>query len=190
VSEVHEGRWTGHLVGDFLHGPAKTDAVRRMAKERGYDLSRCAAYTDSINDLPLSKASDIRTRSTPTAGCAPPRKAATGPSTLPFPPHPRRSDRRRVRTRRRHADSPHPAKSTQAPNGAGVGGSQEQLLPLRLSRRQARARGAVCSARELLVNARSKAANWTPSAPRRGATAIGDHRLIWGFTSTFIVVRR
>jgi phosphoserine phosphatase len=48
VSEVHEGRWTGHLVGDFLHGPAKTDAVRRMAKERGYDLSRCAAYTDSI----------------------------------------------------------------------------------------------------------------------------------------------
>lgn len=53
VSEVHDGRWTGRLVGDFLHGPAKADAVRQVAEERGYDLARCAAYTDSINDLPL-----------------------------------------------------------------------------------------------------------------------------------------
>lgn len=53
VSEVAEGRWTGRLVGDFLHGPAKAEAVRRLAAERGYALAACSAYSDSVNDLPL-----------------------------------------------------------------------------------------------------------------------------------------
>jgi len=56
VSEVEEGRWTGRLVGELLHGPAKAEAVTRLAAERRYDLTRCAAYSDSINDLPLLSA--------------------------------------------------------------------------------------------------------------------------------------
>ena len=53
VSEVEDGRWTGRLVGQLLHGPAKAEAVIRLAAERRYDLTRCAAYSDSVNDLPL-----------------------------------------------------------------------------------------------------------------------------------------
>jgi HAD superfamily hydrolase (TIGR01490 family) len=54
VSEVNEyGYYTGRLVGDIMHGPAKATAVAEMAKEQNLDLSECAAYSDSINDLPL-----------------------------------------------------------------------------------------------------------------------------------------
>jgi HAD superfamily hydrolase (TIGR01490 family) len=53
VSEVVDGKYTGHLVGDVLHGPAKAAAVRALAGREGLDLSRCAAYSDSANDLPL-----------------------------------------------------------------------------------------------------------------------------------------
>lgn len=56
VSEVADGRWTGRLVGDLLHGPAKAAAIRALAATRGYDLGRCAAYSDSINDLPMLEA--------------------------------------------------------------------------------------------------------------------------------------
>ncbi|MDX6274212.1 MAG: hypothetical protein QOJ92_1422, partial [Frankiales bacterium] len=40
-------------VGDVLHGAAKAEAVRALAEREGLDLSRCAAYSDSSNDLPL-----------------------------------------------------------------------------------------------------------------------------------------
>ena len=53
VSEVVDGKYTGRLVGDILHGPAKAEAVRALAEREGLDLSRCAAYSDSSNDLPL-----------------------------------------------------------------------------------------------------------------------------------------
>ena len=54
VSEVNEyGYYTGRLVGDIMHGPAKATAVAEMAKEKNFDLVECAAYSDSINDLPL-----------------------------------------------------------------------------------------------------------------------------------------
>jgi HAD superfamily hydrolase (TIGR01490 family) len=56
VSEVEDGRWTGRLVGDLLHGPAKAQAVTQLAARSGYELTRCAAYSDSINDLPLLSA--------------------------------------------------------------------------------------------------------------------------------------
>ena len=48
-----EGRYTGELVGDILHGPAKAEAVAALAAQRGIDLSGSSAYSDSINDLPL-----------------------------------------------------------------------------------------------------------------------------------------
>jgi HAD superfamily hydrolase (TIGR01490 family) len=53
VSEVVDGKYTGRLVGDVLHGTAKAEAVRALAEREGLDLSRCAAYSDSSNDLPL-----------------------------------------------------------------------------------------------------------------------------------------
>ncbi len=56
VSEVEGGRYTGRLVGEPLHGPAKAEAVRAIAQREGLDLSRCAAYSDSFNDLPMLSA--------------------------------------------------------------------------------------------------------------------------------------
>jgi len=53
VSESVDGRYTGLLVGDVLHGQAKAQAVEDLAIREGLDLTRCSAYSDSINDLPL-----------------------------------------------------------------------------------------------------------------------------------------
>ena len=54
VSEIdEEGYYTGRLVGAPMHGPEKAKAVAEMAAERGIELAECAAYSDSINDLPL-----------------------------------------------------------------------------------------------------------------------------------------
>jgi phosphoserine phosphatase len=53
VAEVRDGRYTGRLVGEPLHGLAKVEAVRALAQREGLDLTRCAAYSDSANDIPL-----------------------------------------------------------------------------------------------------------------------------------------
>lgn len=53
VAESRDGFYTGHLVGSVLHGEAKAEAVRALAAAEGLDLRRCAAYSDSINDLPM-----------------------------------------------------------------------------------------------------------------------------------------
>ncbi len=54
VGEVDDaGYYTGRLVGEPLHGPAKAKAVTELAAEHDLDLQECAAYSDSINDLPL-----------------------------------------------------------------------------------------------------------------------------------------
>ncbi|GAA1013789.1 phosphoserine phosphatase [Acrocarpospora pleiomorpha] len=53
VAETDSGAYTGRLVGDLLHGPAKADAVRALARQEGLDLTRCSAYSDSANDLPM-----------------------------------------------------------------------------------------------------------------------------------------
>lgn len=53
VSEHVDGVYTGHLVGDMLHGPAKGEAIKALAIREGLDLSRCSAYSDSYNDLPM-----------------------------------------------------------------------------------------------------------------------------------------
>jgi HAD superfamily hydrolase (TIGR01490 family) len=42
VAEHVDGVYTGRLVGDMLHGPAKS-----------LDLAQCSAYSDSYNDLPM-----------------------------------------------------------------------------------------------------------------------------------------
>ena len=56
VAEIRDGAYTGRLVGDLLHSAAKADAVRRLAVAEGLDLSRCTAYSDSVNDIPLLSA--------------------------------------------------------------------------------------------------------------------------------------
>ncbi|MFI7603852.1 HAD family hydrolase [Micromonospora sp. NPDC049366] len=56
VAEVVDGAYTGRLVGDLMHGPAKAEAVTQLAAVEGLDLGRCAAYSDSSNDLPLLQA--------------------------------------------------------------------------------------------------------------------------------------
>jgi HAD superfamily hydrolase (TIGR01490 family) len=53
VAEHVDGVYTGRLVGDLLHGPAKAEAVRALAAREGLDLARCSAYSDSSNDLPM-----------------------------------------------------------------------------------------------------------------------------------------
>jgi len=53
VAEIHGGVYTGRLVGDLLHGPAKAVAIRALAEAEGLDLSRCSAYSDSSNDIPM-----------------------------------------------------------------------------------------------------------------------------------------
>ena len=53
VSEVVEGVYTGNLAGVPLHGPAKAEAVRALAEREDLDLTLCAAYSDSSNDIPM-----------------------------------------------------------------------------------------------------------------------------------------
>jgi HAD superfamily hydrolase (TIGR01490 family) len=53
VAEHKDGVYTGELVGELLHGPAKAAAIRALAEREGLDLSRCTAYGDSANDIPM-----------------------------------------------------------------------------------------------------------------------------------------
>ena len=53
VAEHVDGVYTGRLVGEMLHGPAKAEAVKALAAREGLDLDRCSAYSDSANDLPM-----------------------------------------------------------------------------------------------------------------------------------------
>jgi len=53
VAQVRDGHYTGKLVGEMLHGPAKAVVVKALAAAEGLDLSKCTAYSDSINDIPM-----------------------------------------------------------------------------------------------------------------------------------------
>jgi HAD superfamily hydrolase (TIGR01490 family) len=52
-AEVVDGVYTGHLEGELCSREEKARRVRELAEERGIDLLRSWAYSDSINDLPL-----------------------------------------------------------------------------------------------------------------------------------------
>jgi HAD superfamily hydrolase (TIGR01490 family) len=54
--EVVDGRYTGRLARPFCYGAQKPAEAARLARERGYDLAACAAYSDSMSDLPLLEA--------------------------------------------------------------------------------------------------------------------------------------
>ena len=53
VSEQVHGVYTGRLSGKPLHGEAKAEAIAELAARENLDLSRCAAYSDSANDIPM-----------------------------------------------------------------------------------------------------------------------------------------
>jgi HAD superfamily hydrolase (TIGR01490 family) len=53
VAESEDGVYTGRLVGEILHGPAKAVAVKALAEREGLDLAACSAYSDSANDIPM-----------------------------------------------------------------------------------------------------------------------------------------
>ncbi len=52
---VAEGRYTGEIEF-YAYGPHKAAGLRALADERGYDLSECYAYSDSITDQPMLEA--------------------------------------------------------------------------------------------------------------------------------------
>jgi HAD superfamily hydrolase (TIGR01490 family) len=53
--EIVDGHYTGEIAS-YVYGPAKAEAVRRVAASAGYDLSRSFAYSDSVTDLPMLEA--------------------------------------------------------------------------------------------------------------------------------------
>ena len=53
VAETADGVYTGRLVGGLLHGESKAAAVEALAQREGRDLARCAANSDSLNDMPM-----------------------------------------------------------------------------------------------------------------------------------------
>jgi HAD superfamily hydrolase (TIGR01490 family) len=50
-----DGRYTGE-VEFYAYGEAKARRIRELARERGYDLAACFAYSDSVTDLPMLEA--------------------------------------------------------------------------------------------------------------------------------------
>jgi HAD superfamily hydrolase (TIGR01490 family) len=55
-AEIHDGKYTGQMLGNLLHGKEKAVAIAALAKEKGFDLAECYAYSDSHNDFPLLEA--------------------------------------------------------------------------------------------------------------------------------------
>ena len=53
VAEHEDGVYTGRLVGELMHHEAKAQAVLALSEREGLDLTRCTAYSDSSNDLPM-----------------------------------------------------------------------------------------------------------------------------------------
>lgn len=49
---VADGKYTGE-ISRYAYGPEKAIAVRDLAAERGYELDRCYAYSDSATDIPM-----------------------------------------------------------------------------------------------------------------------------------------
>lgn len=53
--EVEHGRYTGR-ISHYNYGPEKPEAMEHMARQHGWRLADCWAYSDSITDEPLLRA--------------------------------------------------------------------------------------------------------------------------------------
>jgi HAD superfamily hydrolase (TIGR01490 family) len=52
-SEAVDGVYTGRPVGLFIYGEGKARAIEELARQEGFDLAHCYAYSDSASDLPM-----------------------------------------------------------------------------------------------------------------------------------------
>ncbi len=50
---VKDGIYEARLASELMHAQGKRERVVSLARERGYDLASCFAYSDSDNDMPL-----------------------------------------------------------------------------------------------------------------------------------------
>lgn len=53
--EIVDGKYTGNIEY-YAYAEEKARAIEALAAERGYDLSECYAYSDSITDAPMLRA--------------------------------------------------------------------------------------------------------------------------------------
>ncbi|MDF9814649.1 HAD family hydrolase [Streptomyces sp. SPB162] len=49
---AEEGCYTG-VIEHYVYGPAKAEAILKLAEAEGYDLERSYAYSDSVTDIPM-----------------------------------------------------------------------------------------------------------------------------------------
>ncbi|MFM1864661.1 MAG: hypothetical protein RL677_441 [Actinomycetota bacterium] len=52
-AEIQNGRYTGQLHGQVLHGAMKAKALMKFSEKFSINLDEAFGYSDSINDLPL-----------------------------------------------------------------------------------------------------------------------------------------
>ena len=64
-AEHKDGKYTGAMIGNLLHGKEKATAITELALERGFDLSDCYAYSDSHNDCRYYLLSEIHAQLIP-----------------------------------------------------------------------------------------------------------------------------
>lgn len=51
--QIRDGRATGKILPPIVAGPEKATFIKNHAKEHGFDLDECAAYSDSLSDVPM-----------------------------------------------------------------------------------------------------------------------------------------
>jgi HAD superfamily hydrolase (TIGR01490 family) len=51
--QIRDGLATGKLLPPIVAGPEKARIIRDHAKKHGFDLDDCAAYSDSMSDVPM-----------------------------------------------------------------------------------------------------------------------------------------
>lgn len=51
--QIRDGLATGKLLPPIVAGPEKARIMREHARTHGFDLEQCAAYSDSMSDVPM-----------------------------------------------------------------------------------------------------------------------------------------
>ena len=51
--QIRDGLATGKLLPPIVAGPEKARIIKDHAKKHGFDLEDCAAYSDSLSDIPM-----------------------------------------------------------------------------------------------------------------------------------------
>ena len=51
--QIKDGRATGKLLPPIVAGPEKARIIKEHTKQHGFELEECAAYSDSMSDVPM-----------------------------------------------------------------------------------------------------------------------------------------